>query len=60
MNDLFQLTSIVSGAIRDCSMPNDKESGRTPPGVEESNCIAKAILTALTDAGFEIVPAQQK
>lgn len=60
MNDLFQLTSIVSGAIRDCAAASGEDSDRAPLSVEESNCIAKAILSALSDAGFEIVTAAQK
>jgi hypothetical protein len=60
LNDLFQLTSIVSGAVRECVTASAKEAGRDPPGLEESNCIAKAIMAALSEAGFEIVPVQPK
>jgi hypothetical protein len=58
MVDHFQLTSIVATAISECLL-EAREQGAPPqePGnMEEANCIAKAVLTAITDAGFEITP----
>jgi hypothetical protein len=57
MVDHFQLTSIVAAAIRECLI-EAREQGASqqqqPGNMEEANCIAKAVLTAITDAGFEI------
>ncbi len=61
MADHFQLTAIVATAIRECWLetqgrhggPQD-EAGNT----EEVTCIAKAVLAAIADAGYEISPKQ--
>jgi len=59
MVDHFQLTSIIATAIRECLL-EAREQGASqqqePGNMEEANCIAKAVLTAITDAGFEITP----
>jgi hypothetical protein len=60
MADHFQLTSIIATAIRECRLEALHGQGAAPeqqPGnTEEAHCIAKAILTAITDAGYEISP----
>jgi hypothetical protein len=62
MTDHFQLTSIIATAIRECRLEALKPDGtpqeQTPDNTEAANCIAKAVLTALTDAGYEISPKQ--
>ena len=62
MADLFQLTSIVATAIRECrheALPQQGTPQQQDPGnTEETNRIAKAILMALSDAGYEISPKQ--
>ena len=62
MADLFQLTSIVATAIRECwldALPQQgTPSDQDPGNMEEANCIAKAVLTAISDAGYEISPKQ--
>lgn len=62
MADHFQLTTIIATAIRECRLEALHEQGASPgqqPGnAEEANCIAKAVLTAITDAGYEISPKQ--
>jgi hypothetical protein len=62
MTDHFQLTSIIATAIRECLLeapdPDGKPQQQTPDNTEAANCIAKAVLTALTDAGYEISPKQ--
>jgi hypothetical protein len=60
MTDHFQLTTIIATAIRECraealpqqSVPKQQD----PNNMEEAICIAKAVLAAITDAGFEISP----
>jgi hypothetical protein len=61
MTDRFQLTTIIAGAIRECRAEASGQDGKTPPAhnardTEEDHRIAKTILTALSDAGFEICP----
>jgi hypothetical protein len=62
MADHFQLTTIIATAIRECRLEALHEQAAQPdqePGnAEEANCIAKAILTAIADAGYEISPKQ--
>jgi hypothetical protein len=62
MTDHFQLTSIIATAIRECRVealnPDGAPQDQTPDNMEAANCIAKAVLTALTDAGYEISPKQ--
>jgi hypothetical protein len=62
MADHFQLTTIIATAIRECRLevlhqratPQEQDSNN----MEEAHCIAKAVLAAITDAGFEISPKQ--
>jgi hypothetical protein len=62
MTDHFQLTTIIAAAIRECRVEALAQQGapkeQHPNDVEEANCIAKAVLAAITDAGFEISPKQ--
>jgi hypothetical protein len=62
MADRFQLTTIIATAIRECRLETLHGKGAPPeqePGnTEEANCIAKAVLTAIMDAGYEISPKQ--
>jgi hypothetical protein len=61
MTDHFQLTTIIATAIRECGLEALREPGAPSeqhPGTEEANCIAKAVLTAIIDAGYEISPKQ--
>jgi hypothetical protein len=62
MTDHFQLTTIIAAAIRECRVEALGQQGapqeQHPNDVEEANCIAKAVLAAITDAGFEISPKQ--
>jgi hypothetical protein len=55
MSDAYQITAIVADAIRAChrDMPVDGAE----PTAEHTACIAKAVITALNDAGLSIVPA---
>jgi len=60
MTDHFQLTTIIAGAIRQCQVEASGQEGKAPtPNAgdrEEDHRIAKTILTALSDAGFEVCP----
>jgi threonine dehydrogenase-like Zn-dependent dehydrogenase len=60
VTDHFQLTTIIATAIRECRLEAADQQARaapTDPGnTEEDHRIAKSILTALADAGFEICP----
>jgi hypothetical protein len=62
MADLFQLTSIVATAIRECRLEALERQGtpqeQDPGNTEEANRMAKAVLTAISDAGYEISPKQ--
>jgi hypothetical protein len=59
MTDLFQLTSIIATAIRECRLEALPQQGTPQEGnTEETNRIAKAVLTAISDAGYEISPKQ--
>jgi hypothetical protein len=62
MTDHFQLTAIVAAAIKDCRLEMAGGQGSVPQqdhgSVEEAHCIAKAVLTAIDEAGFEISPKQ--
>jgi hypothetical protein len=62
MTDHFQLTTIIATAIRECRAEALAQQGvpkaPDPNNMEEANCIAKAVLAAITDAGFEIAPKQ--
>ncbi|MEA2883528.1 MAG: hypothetical protein QOH32_2784 [Bradyrhizobium sp.] len=60
MTDHFQLTTIIATAIRECRLEvagQQAKAGQTDSGnTEEDHRIAKSILTAVADAGFEICP----
>ena len=59
MADHFQLTTIIAGAIRECrleALHQQATQEQDPNNMEETHCIAKAVLAAIADAGFEISP----
>jgi hypothetical protein len=62
MTDQFQLTTIIATAITECRLePSGRQGGsqsRDPGDMEEAHCVAKAILAAIAEAGFEISPKQ--
>jgi hypothetical protein len=62
MTDQFQLTTIIATAIKECQLetpgrPDDPRQ-KDPGDMEEAHCIAKAVLAAIAEAGFEISPKQ--
>jgi hypothetical protein len=58
MTDHFQLTTIIATAIKECRPEPSGRQGssqqQAPDDMEEAHCIAKAVLAAITEAGFEI------
>jgi hypothetical protein len=60
MTDQFQLTTIIATAITECRLETSGQQGGTQDrgSMEEAHCIAKAVLAAIADAGFEISPKQ--
>jgi hypothetical protein len=62
MTDQFQLTTIIATAIRECGPEASGRQGSQqqpdPGDIDEAHCIAKAVLAALAEAGFEISPKQ--
>jgi hypothetical protein len=58
MTDQFQLTTIIATAIKACQLEASDPKGGQQDAValEEAHCIAKAVLAALAEAGFEISP----
>jgi hypothetical protein len=62
MTDHFQLTTIIATAIRECRLEASRQQGDVHPTdsghTEEDHRIAKAVLSAVADAGFEICPKQ--
>ncbi len=62
MTDHFQLTTIIAAAIRECQLEPSGRQGsaqhQDPGNMEEAHCIAKAVLAAIEEAGFEISPRQ--
>ena len=60
MTDQFQLTTIIATAIRECRLePSGQQGSAQQPdrgSIEEAHCIAKAVLTAIAEAGYEISP----
>jgi hypothetical protein len=62
MADHFQLTTIIATAIRECRVDALNQQSAVqeqhPDNTEEAICIAKAVLTAIADAGYEISPKQ--
>ena len=61
MTDHFQLTTIIAAAIEACRLETSgrQDSAQQHPGnMEEAHCVAKAVLAAIAEAGFEISPKQ--
>jgi hypothetical protein len=58
MTDHFQLTAIIATAIRECRGTVQQNAPQHSDTTEEAHCVAKAVLTAIADAGFEISPKQ--
>jgi hypothetical protein len=58
MTDHFQLTTVIATAIRDCRVKAREGALQEPDTLEEAHRVAKAVLAAITDAGFEISPKQ--
>jgi hypothetical protein len=62
MTDHFQLTTIIATAINECRLETSGRQGdprqKDPGDMEEAHCIAKAVLAAIAEAGFEISPKQ--
>jgi hypothetical protein len=61
MTDQFQLTTIIATAITECRPDPSGQRDITQQdrgSMEEAHCIAKAVLTAIAEAGFEISPKQ--
>jgi len=60
VTDHFQLTTIIATAIRECRLEAASQQANFRPehsgNTEEDHRIAKAILTAVAEAGFEICP----
>ena len=62
MTDHFQLTAIIAAAIQECRLETSGQQGSAQQqdrgNIEEAHCIAKAVLAAIAEAGFEILPKQ--
>ena len=62
MTDHFQLTTIIATAIKECQLETSGQQGSAQQqdrgSMEEAHCIAKAVLAAIAEAGFEISPKQ--
>jgi hypothetical protein len=62
MADHFQLTTIIAAAIAECGLEISGRQGNLrqhdPGDMEAAHCIAKAVLAAIKEAGFEISPKQ--
>jgi hypothetical protein len=62
MTDHYQLTTIIAVAIKQCRLETSGQQGRAqqqnPGDMEEAHCIAKAVLAAIAEAGFEVLPKQ--
>jgi len=60
VTDHFQLTGIIATVIRECRLEAARQQGKSRPAdsgnTEEDHRIAKAVLTAVAEAGFEICP----
>jgi hypothetical protein len=60
MTDHFQLTTIIATAIKQCQLETSGQQGgaqqQDPGNMEEAHCIAKVVLAAIAEAGFEISP----
>ena len=53
--DDFQMTSIIAKAIGSCATEND-DHDRLSLTSEQATCVAKVVITALSQAGLEIIP----
>ena len=53
--DEFQLTTIIAKAISSCATENDNGE-RLDITHEQATCVAKSVITALTQAGLDIAP----
>lgn len=62
MVDHFQLTAIVAEAIREClqAAHPDHAADADRPTTEQAHSLAKAALTAIKDAGYQISPKQDE
>jgi hypothetical protein len=62
MVDHFQLTAIVAEAIREClqAAHPDQGSEADHTTTEQAHSLAKAALTAIKDAGYQIAPKQDE
>jgi hypothetical protein len=62
MTDHFQLTTIIATAIEECRLEMSGQQGGAQQhdrgNMEEAHCIAKAVLAAIAEAGFEVSPKQ--
>jgi hypothetical protein len=58
MTDPHQVNSIIATAIVNCEL--DAAENENGIEVEKAKHMAKCIITALTDAGLEIVPTNKK
>lgn len=62
MADHFQLTTIIATAIGECRFEalhgQDAAPKQGANNMEVTHCIAKAVLAAIADAGYEISPKQ--
>ena len=61
MTDHFQLTTIIATAIEECRHELSGGQSAQPQDrgdMEEAHCMAKAVLAAIAEAGFEISPKQ--
>ena len=61
MTDHFQLTGIIAAAIRECRLEAARQQGKSHPeesNTEEDHRMAKAVITAVAEAGFEICPKE--
>jgi hypothetical protein len=60
MADQFQIMSIIAAAIRTCHPGSTEPRTGEPISTEDANCIAKAVLTALAEAGLKIAPTHEE
>jgi len=63
VTDHFQLTGIIAAAIRECRLEAARQQGKSRSGdsgnTEEDHRMAKAVITAVAEAGFEICPKKK-
>lgn len=53
--DEFQLTTMIAKAISSCATEDDSGEHLSITG-EQATCVAKVVLTTLSQAGLEIAP----